>query len=508
MATASRIIDPKTGKPFVFERPARRGHGRSSRYDAAATNRDNQNHWANADGLSARAANDPGVRSKLRNRSRYEFANNGYAQGLILSLADDMVGTGPRLQLLTDDPQVNKAVEDAFSAWMEAVGLGDMLHTAKQAKVRDGEAFFVFATDPELALADGSPSPVQLDLRPVECDQFASPAQFSPKAMSWVDGIELNARGKPAFYHLLKDHPGDTFLTGLPGDYDRIPAAQVIHWFRKDRPGQCRGVPEVTPSLPLFAQKRRYTLATLTAAETAADFAALLETEAGPDVEDTPDPWDSLEIERGAMVTLPAGAKMAQLKAEHPTTQYQEFKRELLKEIGRPVSAPFNVTAGDSSPYNYSSARLDHQLYRSAVRVERGRCRRAVLERVYAEWLREARMVGLVPDRVTAATPHAWYWPGFAAIDPLKEAMADTEALANGTATLASLLAEQGIDWEPHLRQRGREVALMRELGLTQAQPTGLPEEEPADGEDDPAKEPSRRQRLTEYLLRAEVRDA
>ena len=38
-----------------------------------------------------------------------------------------------------------------------------------------------------------------------------------------------------------------------------------------DRPGQARGIPDITPALPLFAQLRRFTLAVLAAAETAAD---------------------------------------------------------------------------------------------------------------------------------------------------------------------------------------------------------------------------------------------
>ena len=42
------------------------------RYDAAVTNDDNRRHWANADGLSANAANTPEVRRILRNRARYE----------------------------------------------------------------------------------------------------------------------------------------------------------------------------------------------------------------------------------------------------------------------------------------------------------------------------------------------------------------------------------------------------------------------------------------------------
>ena len=46
------------------------------KYDSALTSDNNRRHWANADGLSANAANSPEVRRILRNRARYEVANN------------------------------------------------------------------------------------------------------------------------------------------------------------------------------------------------------------------------------------------------------------------------------------------------------------------------------------------------------------------------------------------------------------------------------------------------
>ena len=69
------------------------------RYDAAVTSDNNRRHWAAADGLSANAANSPEVRRILRNRARYEVANNSYARGMVLTLANDCIGTGPRLQM-------------------------------------------------------------------------------------------------------------------------------------------------------------------------------------------------------------------------------------------------------------------------------------------------------------------------------------------------------------------------------------------------------------------------
>ncbi len=74
-----------------------------AKFDSAKTTPENRKHWANADGLSPNAAINPEVRRVLRNRARYEVANNSYAKGIVLTLANDTIGTGPRLQMLTDD---------------------------------------------------------------------------------------------------------------------------------------------------------------------------------------------------------------------------------------------------------------------------------------------------------------------------------------------------------------------------------------------------------------------
>ncbi|MDP6717587.1 MAG: phage portal protein, partial [Pirellulaceae bacterium] len=135
------------------------------RYDAATTTADNRRHWANADGLSANAANSPDVRCTLRNRARYEVANNSYARGIVLTLANDVVGTGPRLQMLTPDGEDNRMVEREFAKWSAAVGLPEKLRTMRMARASDGEAFAILTSN------EDSPSPINLDLRLVEAEQ-------------------------------------------------------------------------------------------------------------------------------------------------------------------------------------------------------------------------------------------------------------------------------------------------------------------------------------------------
>ncbi|MGD9791746.1 MAG: phage portal protein [Phycisphaerales bacterium] len=436
-------------------------------FDSAVTNDANRKHWVNADGLSADSAASPEVRRTLRNRARYEVANNSYAKGIVLTLANDVVGTGPRLQLLTEGDGGNERIEQAFMAWAKAIGLPEKLRTMRASRATDGEVFAVLVSNP------GLPTPVKLDIRLIEADQVTTP-DLSFLNDDAVDGIVFDDSGNPSEYHILKGHPGDARTGFLGLEYDRVPAEAVIHYFRSDRPGQGRGVPDITPALPLFAQLRRFTLAVLGAAETAADFAGILYTDAPANGEaESVEPLDAIELEARSLLTMPGGWKMAQVQAEQPSTTYAEFKREILNEIARCLNMPFNVAACNSSGYNYASGRLDHQTYFKSIRVEQDHMACVVLDRLLAAWLREAVIVsGLLPLRIRTLVAtgeglsHQWFWDGNEHVDPNKEATAQQTRLSSHTTTLASEYAKQGRDWESELRQRAKEVALMKELGL------------------------------------------
>ncbi len=440
-----------------------------ARFDSAATNEDNRRHWANADALSADSAASAEVRRTLRNRSRYEVANNSYARGIVLTLANDTIGTGPRLQMLLEADSLNREVERQFDLWAQEVSLAEKLRTMRMARAQDGEAFAILVNNP------GMDHSVKLDMRLIEADQVTSPMGniLDPNE---VDGIRLDVYGYPSVYHVLTEHPGGN-TWNFTDDITDIPASSMVHLFRQERPGQHRGIPEITPALPLFAQLRRFTLAVLSAAEAAADFAGILYTDAPASGEaDAVEPMDSIELERNMLLTMPGGWKMSQVEPMQPTTTYAEFKKEILNEIARCLNMPFNVAAGNSSGYNYASGRLDHQTYFKAIRVDQTFFAGRVLDRILAAWLWE---YSLTPDAtfdhpLTGASrllpTHQWFWDGMEHVDPAKEANAQETRLKNYTTTLAQEYARQGKDWEAELRQRARERALMKELGLDDAQ--------------------------------------
>ncbi len=194
---------------------------------------------------------------------------------------------------------------------------------------------------------------------------------------------------------------------------------------------------------------------------------------------------DTIALEKRALLTMPSGWKMEQMRAEQPATTYAEFKREILNEIARCVCTPYNIAAGNSSGYNFASGRLDHQTYDMYLRIERSRISLRVLDRIFATWRKEALLVeGLLPPRLRSpdtSWARQWFWDGREHVDPVKEAMAQAKRLESHTTTLADEYARKGQDWEAQLRQRAREQALMHELGLEMKPSDGGPAIQPTD---------------------------
>ena len=428
-----------------------------ARFDAAQTTKDNAKHWGAAEFLSADAEADPNVRKILRTRARYEVQNNSYARGIVSTIANDTVGTGPRLQMLTDSEDVNRRIEHDFTVWAKRVHLPTKLRTIRMARCQDGEAFVIMAQNPNLK------SNVRLDLQLIEADRVTDD-ELNVDATS-VDGITFDPFGNAKSYKVLKNHPGGTAAFDL--DFKTVRAEDMIHVFRQDRPEQHRGIPEITSALPLFAHLRRFTLAVVSAAEAAADFAGVLYTDAPANGEaDAVEAMDSIQLERNMLLTMPGGWKMAQVDPKQPVTTYGEFKHEILNEIARCLNIPYNIAACNSSGYNYASGRLDHQTYYKSLKVDQAFMEETVLDRILERWLREWALVNR--ERVDSCDcRHVWFWDGHEHVDPSKEATAQEKRLANNTTTLAAEYAKQGKDWETELRQRAKEKDLMDRLGLS-----------------------------------------
>lgn len=452
-------------------------------YDAAETNRLNVRHWATADGLSADAAASPSVRDALRRRSRYEIANNCWAKGMVESIVNDEIGTGPRLQLVSPDRKRNQEIEAIWRRWSMAIGLPEKLRTVRRARMGDGESFGIFVHNPRVD------HEIKLDVVLVEADQVCSDL-WEKNLKDEVDGIRLDEFGNPVSYRVLLRHPGDpSYSVSQAARY--ISKEWMCHTYRHDRPGQHRGIPEIAPALSLLPLLRRYSHAEVVAAEMGASIGGVLQSTASAVADDVDqiDPFDELDYEHGTILTMPFGYGFEQMKTEHPAQGYESFCMAILREIARCMQIPLAVAMGDSSKMNYASGRLDHQNYDNSIRIDRSLMEATVLGPILKMFLWEFGMQSgevILPPH--GLPEHLWFWDGRGHVDPLKEAKASLSLVQGGLQTYHEYYAKKGQDADEQFVEMAQERQRLEELGLADLIPgkrQETPRAKPADKDAD-----------------------
>ncbi len=435
-------------------------------YDGVQTNTDNVNYWSAADLLSADDANSPEVRRTARSRARYEMESDPSAYGMVATVANDLVGTEIRLQILDVDETDAQFVEHEFTEWMYAVEYFEKLRTARVSKAVCGESVALMTHNPHLG------TPVELDFRPVECDRLSDPTMSMVNDPNNIDGVILDTYGNAAEYYLLHDYPNALNMRGTGQEYTTYPAKSVIHWYRATRPEQHRGISELLPALPLFALRHQYMVSVVDAAINAAQQSLVYKTNNSAEIEpqqakSTLTPW---QFYRNQGTVLPYGYDLSQLKAEQPTSTFESFDDHLLREIARCLLLPRNAATGDSSSYNYASGRLDKQTYWRAIEIERAEMKRKVLDRVFLRWLSEAVLIeGYLPESFRMrdfALRHKWFFDGPLHVDPVKEAQAQIMLVDAKLLPINEAYAARGEYWRDAFDQIAEVDAYAAEKGI------------------------------------------
>lgn len=468
-----------------------------ARYESAQTTDENTNHWTLSDDYAPSQSLTPTVRQKIRRRARYEAReNNSYANGIINTIVDEIFGKGPTIQFPELKLKDSIKIQRAFRQWLADSGMHEKIRIMGMAEYIEGESVGVLINN------NNAKNNVKLDLQVLEPD-YLEPAHLD--MTKYPDAIDFDQFGNPTRYHLLKEHPGSGYNTG-EGTW--FAAQYILHLFRQERAGQVRGVSRLAPCLTLFSILRRFTLATVEAAETAASFAAILSSDPDPAGAANlgEDEWfDAIPIIHRALMTIPKGWSATQMKAEHPTSTYADFKRELLNEICRCLGVPLNIALANSSGYNYASGRLDHLTFYRMVAVEQQRYERTIYDRLFELWYREAWLLGddTVPRSVKPEKLHwVWTWDRGRNADPLKEAMADKERVAACMMTYSEYFAERGKNWEEEFAQIAKERKMLLQNNIS---PDIILPATPEVGEEGPSEGPPPKKKTS---LREQVRQA
>ncbi len=480
--TQGTLLYDAAGKPMRVVRVPARAQG----WDAAGSGR-RASGWVTA-GENINALVMQGG-ELLRQRARDMIRKSPWASSAVRGLVADLVGTGIALRSRSKSKTVKEAIELAWTDWTEVCDAAGLLDFALlqmlvcRTVIESGEALVRFR--PRRA-RDGLDVPLQLEV--LEPDHLPlHDIRDLPNGNIVRHGIEFNAIGRRVAYHLLRHHPGDVHGRRST-QTTRVLADQVLHVFRVDRPGQVRGVPWSAPVLAKIYELDLYDDAELVRKKVAALFAGFIKktdldeptgTEDPDEVED--DGSVASDMEPGTLQVLGPGEEVQFSDPVDVGGSYGDFMGVQLHAVSAGFGTTYERMTGDLKGVTFSSIRGGELPFRRWAMQMQALLAHQLCRPGFRRWfqvalLSEVLQIGQLTSEVLrdARRVH-WAAPGWPWVDPLKDAKAAGQSLADGTTSRSRVIEETGRDPVQVDEERAEDRAREQDLQLSSAPPPAAP---------------------------------
>lgn len=459
------------------------------RYDGAARGR-RTDGWL-TQGSSADAAASPG-RAVMRDRSRDLVRNNPYAAKAVQVIVSNVIGTGiiaqakaqrsrRRSQQITDlwhdwatDPR-----QCDFNGRNDFYGLQALV---MRCVVESGEVLIRKRTS-----TNGQRIPLQLQV--IEPDLLDTGHDGPSRDGGYTsEGIVYGPDDRRIGYWLYAQHPGERHSHVDAFESKFVPASEIIHVFRQDRPGQSRGVPWASPVILRLRDFDDYSDAQLLKQKISACFAGFLVDTEAPDA----GPSELIDkLEPGALEILPPG-KDIRFASPPSVGEFDKITREYLLQIAAGYGVTYEALTGDLSHTNFSSARLGWLEFQRNIESWRWQMLVPQMLNPVWEWFVASGSVNGV--RLEGIIVH-WTPPRRELIDPSKEIEATKKAVRCGFISLSEAIREFGYEPEEILDEMKADNETLDRLGLIldtdPRQVSGNGQREQSEGVEDADVEPT-----------------
>ncbi len=297
--------------------------------------------------------------------------------------------------------------------------------------------------------------PLELDvLEPDYLD--TSKLSFAADGGEIRDGIEYDAEKRRVAYWLFPEHPGGDWSPGMRrGISERVPAEELLHIYRMDRPGQQRGVTWFAPVMLRLQDLDDHEDAQLMRQKIAACFAAFRVLGDAGTARAVPD-----TIMPGMIYDLGDGEDV-KFAAPPGVEGYDEFTRSVLRSVAAGMGLSYEALSGDLAQVNFSSARMGRIEMDQNVSVWQwlmlipqllhpiGKRFIDAWAAVDAEEMSEAG----IPDDIWDDLFVSWVPPRRVIVDPAREFSALQEAVRAGFASRQQVVRQLGVDPERLLEE-------------------------------------------------------
>ena len=221
-----------------------------------------------------------------------------------------------------------------------------------------------------------------------------------------VMGIEVTPYWKKVAYWFRKHNPKTETDYGFNWtiNYDRIPADQVIHLYKKETVHQLRGITHLAPvgiRLKMLYGIEEAALVRIRASANVpwvyeeipnqlGGSGSLASVGQGKDASGN----QILESEKGGILTAPKGYQVKSLESSFPGQTYEPFKDGVLHSIAAGVNQEFASVSGDWTGYNYSVSRAANEEPRDEHKDNQAWYAEQYKNPIFARWLVMALMSG------------------------------------------------------------------------------------------------------------------
>lgn len=460
---------------------------RSMQYAAAKTNRLTgawTTQFPNVNDIIS--ASSPAVRARVNQLVR-DFP---YFARALNNIVDYTVGPGivyqSRVKMANGklDKKRNQIIEDAFKWWAdEADASGklhyyDMMRLAKRQDAEIGEFLIVMAPikDPNRYL-------------PLALQIYEANWLTSARDNYGTGGIGMSAnpgeteiRQGVEYEKLTGRVKGYWFCDPYHGGQEvYISADQVIHGFDMLRPQQLRGISQMAPGVLLAHDLHDYMGAEIDGAKFAAKYLAFVKKQQpslgqglGGVTRETGEKGITRyieELENAIVEYLKPGDDVVLAKSERPGTTFTPFVRLLLTMLSVTTGVPYELMTGDYQGINFSTCRIIRNDFQQQLRPISIRHIRQFGLRTQRGCLDWAVLTGKINLPGYFQNPRhywesEWQPPGMEAVDPLREAKSQVEAIRALLKSPQEVARERGRDLEDVYREIKEAMDLAEQYGL------------------------------------------
>ncbi len=405
----------------------------------------------------------------LRDRARDLVRNNPHSARAVNVITSYSVGAGIVPQIRAKDPTKQKKIEALWKNWAlnpkcidseQRHDLYSLQSLAMRAVVESGECL--------VKIHKGAPGLIPYSIQLLEPDFIDSFREYRTEGGYVIQGIEHDKQGRRTAYWLFKEHPGGFVnLSSYSAISEQIPADEILHIYRCERPSQVRGVSWFAPVLIALKDLSDFEDAQLLKQKISACFAVFvrdLEQGIDPLSQNNPDDKNAVgRLEPGSIQYLAPGQDVT-FASPSPLDGYGEYCARVLRAISVGLGLNYENLTGDLSQVNFSSGRmgfLDFQrnleLWRWNIMILQ------FCEPIWKIFLQSLEILGIDTSDVTVT----WTPPRTPMIDPSKELESIRTGIRGGLYTLSESLRElHGTDPQAHLEELASDFKLLDKLGL------------------------------------------